>query len=325
MTSPQLSPLERSILAVLAYHDIFEYPLTVEEIWKWLYVEYAWDTEDVARATPVDVERALSSGPLAELTDRAGSFVSLKGRSVNVATRMERKVANERKWRRAKRVSGILRFVPFVRFIGVVNTLALDNARPESDIDLFIIVKRRRLWLTRAVVTALVHLMGVRRHGSRVADNICLSFYVSDGALNLESLQHPAIERDTYLHYWITQVVPMFSRNGCWNRFLSANKWVAERIPHGFRGAPVPYHNDDVFVKIVRFIPEALGYSVLGDIGEWLASDLQYDHMLAKQGSRIHDETTDVVVTDDVLKFHERDRREEYQLEFQKRMSGLTI
>ncbi len=320
-TSPQLSSLEQSILAALAYHDVFAYPLTVEEIWKWLYVEFSWDINEVAKATPADVERALASPALSELVDRAGSYVSLKGRSMNVATRMERRIANERKWHRARFVSGMLRFVPFVQFIGVVNTLALDNARPESDIDLFIVVKRRRLWLTRAVVTGLVHLMGVRRHGSAVSDRVCLSFYVSERAMDLEQLSHPALERDEYLHYWITQVVPMFERNGCWQKFLAANLWVEEHVPHGFRGAPAPYHGDDTLVKIVRFIPEMIGYSVLGDIGEWLASDVQYDHMFAKQGSRIHDESTDVVVTDDILKFHEHDRRVEYHWAFKTRLS----
>jgi hypothetical protein len=320
-TSPQLSALEQSILAALAYHDVFEYPLTVEEIWKRLYVEFAWDVKDVAAATPADVEHALRSSALAEHIDRAGAYVSLKGRSINVATRIERKVANERKWRRAKRVSGFLRFVPFVQFIGVVNSLALDNARPESDIDLFIVVKRRRLWLTRAVVTVLTHLMGVRRHHDRVSDRVCLSFYVSERAMDLEQLSHPAIERDVYLHNWITQVVPMFERNGCWSKFLAANMWVTAHVPHGFSYVPTPYHGDDVFVKIVRFLPELIGYSIFGDIGEWLAYDIQYEHIHANKQSRVHDGTTDVVVTEDILKFHEKDRRVEYHWAFRTRLA----
>lgn len=319
-TSPQLSALEQSILAALAYHDVLTYPLTVEEIWKWLYVEYAWDLAEVSRATPADVERALGSKALAEHIDRVGPYVSLKGRSQNVITRTERKFANERKWRRAKRVSGFLRLVPFVLFVGVVNTLALDNAKPESDIDLFIIVKRRRLWLTRTVVTVLTHLMGVRRHHDRVKDRVCLSFYVSEKAMDLEELSHPAIERDIYLHYWIAQIVPMFERNDCWRKFIAANTWVAAHVPHGFSGVPTPYHSDDVLVKALRFIPEVIGLSLLGDIGEWLAYDIQYDHILAKKGSRVHDGTTDVVVTEDIMKFHEKDRRVEYHWAFRTRM-----
>lgn len=315
--------LDRAILAALAYHDVFDYPLTVEEIWRWLYVD-GDDAAAVARATPADVEWAVASLSVARSVDRAGSYVTLAGRSGTVATRMERKVTNQRKWRRAYRVASVLRLVPFVRFIGVVNTLALDNARPESDIDFFVIVKRRRLWLTRAVVTALVHAMGVRRHGSTVTDRVCLSFYVSDGALNLEPLKHPAIAHDSYLAYWVTEVVPLYSRGNAWQDFLRANEWVNARVPHGFRGIPAPYHDDSALVKVLRFAPELIGYSVLGDIGEWLLRIMQRRHMLRKEGSRIHAHSTDVVVSDDVLKFHEKDRREEYHRIFIQRLAGLT-
>lgn len=323
-TSPQLSPLEQSILAALAYHDVFDYPLRVEELWRWLYVTDEADGQAVAAATPADVEQALASDRLAPFVERAGSYVSLAGRSGTVATRMERKVTNQRKWRRAYLVAGVLRLVPFVRFIGVVNSLALNNARPESDIDFFIIVKRRRLWLTRAVVTALVHAMGVRRHGASVTDKVCLSFYVSDAALNLDRLKLESVESDSYLQFWITKIVPLFDRGACWESFLKVNRWVASRIPHGFIGAPVPYHADSGFVKALRFIPEVIGYSIIGDFFEWFTKALQYRHMLRKEGSRIHAHSTDVVVSDDVLKFHEKDRREEYHRIFIQRLAGLT-
>lgn len=308
--------MDRSILATLAYHDVFEYPLTVEEIWKWLYVHDDADAAGVVRATPADVEWAVAALSIAGKVDRAGSYVTLPGRSGLVATRMARHVANERKWRRARLVSSWLRVVPFIRFIGVVNTLAIDNARPESDIDLFIIVKRRRLWFTRMLATVMVQMFGVRRHGSSVSDRVCLSFYVSDGALNLEPLKHPAISEDSYLAYWVTEVVPLFARGSAWQDFLKANVWATKRIPHGLTAMPVPYFDDTAFVKTVRMIPELLGYSMLGDAGEWLMRAFQRRHMYAQAGSRIHANSTDVVVSDDILKFHEKDRRVEYHRAF---------
>lgn len=323
MQKDSSTALDRAILGALAYHDVFDYPLTVEEIWKWLYVD-GDDAVAVARATPADVEWAVASLSVARTVDRAGSYVTLAGRSDIVATRMARHAANERKWRRARQVASVLRLVPFVRFIGVVNTLALDNARPESDIDLFIIVKRGRLWLTRALVTALVHAMGIRRHGSTVTDRVCLSFYVSDGALNLEPLKHPAIAHDSYLAYWVTEVVPLYSRGDAWQSFLHANEWVTKQIPHGLSAMPVPYFDDTAAVKAIRALPEVLAYSVVGDACEWLARALQHRHMLAKQGSRIHANSTDVVVNNDVLKFHEKDRREEYHEAFQMRLLQLV-
>lgn len=325
MQTNSSTALDRAILGALAYHDVFDFPLTVEEVWRWLYVNDDADTAEVAHATPADVDWAISALSIAGKVDRAGSYVTLKSRSGIIATRISRHAANERKWRCARHVASVLRLVPFVRFVGVVNTLALDNARPESDIDLFVIVKRRRLWLTRAVVTALVHAMGVRRHGTTVTDRVCLSFYVSDGALNLEPLKHPAIAHDSYLAYWVTEVVPMYSRGNAWQAFLRANGWVTKRIPHGLAVMPVSYFDDSVFAKILRALPELIGYSVVGDAAEWLARAIQHRHMYAKQGSRIHSHTTDVVVNDDVLKFHERDRRMDYHEAFLARLQQVGI
>lgn len=321
MEHPRLSPLERSILASLAYFDVFDYPLRVEELWRWLYATDQADGEAVAAASPADVEQALASAQLAPFVERAGSYVSLAGRSAIVATRMERWVLSERKWRRARRIAGIVRWLPFVEFIGVVNTLAIDNARPESDIDFFIIVRQGRMWLTRLLVTALVHLLGVRRYGLRIADRVCLSFFISELQLNLESLSIDA--DDPYLTYWITQVVPMFECVGAWQRFRDHNHWVTRHLPHGFSGSPVPWQTETFLVHTLRLLPELVLSSLLGRPLELAARWLQLKHMKGKTASRMLSGATDVMVNDEILKFHERDRRREYRQEFRARLASL--
>ncbi len=322
MEYPRLSPLERSILASLAYFDVFDYPLRVEELWRWLYATEA-DSQAVAAASPADVEQALASGRLAQFIERAGSYVSLAGRSGIVATRMERRALSERKWQRARRVVSLLRTVPFVQFVGVVNTLAIDNARPESDIDFFIIVRRRRLWLTRLMVTAFAHLLGVRRHGRRVANRVCLSFFVSDAKLNLEPLSIDA--GDPYLTYWITQVAPMFEREGVWRRFRDHNHWVTRYLPHGFAGSPGPRQTETFLVHTLRWLPELVLSSPLGRLFELIARWLQLKHMRRKTGSPRLAGMTDVVVNDEILKFHERDRRREYREAFHARLASFQL
>ncbi len=313
-------PLQRSILATLAYFDVFDYPLRVEEIWRWLYVMNPDDRSAVERSTPADVENALRNEGMSKLIDRAGSFVALRGRSGIVATRMERKVGSKRKWKRARLAARMMRFVPWVRFIGVVNTLAIDNARPESDIDFFVVVRRGRMWLTRLLVTLLVQALGIRRHGTNIADRVCLSFYVSDQAMNLEawSLEHD----DPYLTFWVTQVVPLFERPGTWRRFREANAWIQTHLPHGLAVAPTPYFGDLWFAKALRMLPEMLLTGAFGDVVERLARWLQQRVMEGKRKMpRPH--PTDVVVSDTVLKFHEADRRAEYREAFLRRFRML--
>ncbi|MBI4426194.1 MAG: hypothetical protein HY567_01330 [Candidatus Kerfeldbacteria bacterium] len=323
MPSRLLSPLEQAVIAALAYHDVFDYPLRVEELWRWLYLADSRDWESITRATPADVERAVQALERAAVVDRAGEFITRRGRSRIVATRLERHAANERKWRRAELAARFLRLVPFVQFIGVVNTLALDNARPESDIDLFIVAGRNRLWLTRLLVTLVVSLLGIRRHGLRVTDRICLSFYVSEAALDLDSLRLAGDDDDVYLTYWTAQVVPLFDRGGRWEAFKRANRWVVDRLPHGLIGTPSPRFGNGLITPLVRAVPESLLSTPLGALTEWLAKRLQLLVMSGKQESRRSAGTTEVVVTDEVLKFHERDRRAAYRQAFYQRLAEI--
>jgi hypothetical protein len=38
MLTVKFNPLEKAILSAICYYDVFDYPLTPEEIWRWLYV-----------------------------------------------------------------------------------------------------------------------------------------------------------------------------------------------------------------------------------------------------------------------------------------------
>ncbi|MBI5404621.1 MAG: hypothetical protein HY976_00170 [Candidatus Kerfeldbacteria bacterium] len=308
---PRSHNLERSILSTLAYFDVFEYPLEVPEIWRWLYVS---DPADVTAASPHDVEQAVRRLEGRGAVERVGPMVVLPGRSGHVATRLERKAAGQRLWRRARFASSVLRLVPFVRFIGVVNTLAIDNARPDSDIDFFIIVQRGRLWLTRMSVTVLTYLLGIRRHGRKVAQRICLSFFMSDRELSLESMKFEP--EDPYLAFWTTSIVPMFDRADTWSRFMAANRWVDARLPNGRSILPAPYHADAWLPGMIRSLIEWPLDSAIGDAAERASHRLQTWKMRWPSIDDAARGESGTVISDDILKFHERDRRRQYRAAF---------
>lgn len=314
-------PIERSVLACLAYFDVFDYPVTVAELWRWMYAEPA-DVDRVRATSPREVELTVRKLERGGQLERTGEFVSLPARSWTVATRMSRKVASRRKWNRATLVARCLRFVPFVRFVGVVNTLALDNARPESDIDFFIVMRHGRLWLGRLLVTSLVHLLGIRRHGRKVANRICLSYYVSDRALSLASTRLG--DGDPHLAYWVTQFVPLFDRGRTFERFRLANGWAAETLPHGFSVVPAPFLGDAFVPALLRSISEVLLGSLLGEPVEALARLVQKAKMQRRTIPAEFQGESSVIVTNDMLKFHERDRRRQYREAFRVRLGAVS-
>src|SRR3989338_3671881 len=74
--------MTQAILKTLAYFDIFDYPLTLVEIWKWLYVE------NNRSASLSEVRQSLAQ--LAGRVETKNGFWFLPGRSGIIQTRLER-------------------------------------------------------------------------------------------------------------------------------------------------------------------------------------------------------------------------------------------
>src|SRR5438445_12750199 len=71
----------------------------------------------------------------------------LKGRIQLANIRRQRLAASAGLWPVAKRYGAQIARLPFVRLVGVTGALAMDNARRDDAIDLFILAHPGRLWL----------------------------------------------------------------------------------------------------------------------------------------------------------------------------------
>src|SRR5579884_1517189 len=146
--------LARAIVHTVAYSDIFDYPLTAAEIHRYLIGE-AVSPEQVAALLQDDERRPR------ELSAVDG-FFTLAGREALVSTRRQREQRARAFWSRALGYGRIIASLPFVRMVAVTGELAMDNVRPDSDIDFFIVTEHRRLWLCRLLIVCLVRLAALR-------------------------------------------------------------------------------------------------------------------------------------------------------------------
>lgn len=315
-----LSPLQRAIIRTLAYYDCFDYPLTVEEIWRWLYPEQPGSLADV---TVDQVAAAIRQTDVSNLVKPEAKFFVLPGRQAIVAARAERTVRNEKKWRRAITVAKYLEVVPFIRMVAVVNTLAINNARPESDIDLLIVTAPGHIWSARMAVTGIVSMLGLRRHGHKITDRVCLSFYLTTNALNLEPLKREA--DDPHFAFWASQVVPLID-NDTYQPYVAANGWVSQLLPHAWQ-----WEWKDRLIagnsglRSIAGLYQAFFQSPIGGSLEIWSRNYQLKRFSVDTDSRSKEPTTDVVISDDVLKFHEADRRLEYRQRFHDRLAALGL
>jgi predicted nucleotidyltransferase len=296
--------LEKSILATIAYFDVFNYPLTVTEIWKWLYSK-----EESRDGSPTigEIWKNLENNQsLKSLVNSRRGFYFLKNRDDLVEIREARYVLAVKKIKRARRVVKFLKFIPGIKMIALCNSLAWTNAREESDIDFFIVTDKNKIWTARFWSAGFLQIFGLRPSKKNTRDKICLSFFADYDSLNLESLATES--PDIYLIYWVAQLQPLFDRGGMYNKFWQANAWIKKFLPNVFP-------RDEVN-EISENRPGKIG---LGEkFFRWMQLKLMPKSLkdMANRDSR-------VVVSDHMLKFHANDRREEYKKMWEEKVVNL--
>ena len=208
-TESDVPPIGHAILQALLYADVFDYPLTADEIHRYL-------PGVPARAEAV---RALLSDGFARgvLVEGDGLF-ALAGRAEVIALRQRRARIAQRMWRRARWYGYVIAHLPFVRLVAVTGTLAVGNVEPTDDIDLFIVTAPGRLWLCRALV------IGVVRLARLFGDELCPNYLVTEQALVIH-------KRNLFTARELAQMVPLFG-SATYQRLRDANRWVLDFLPN---------------------------------------------------------------------------------------------
>lgn len=204
-----------AILKTLIYSDIFDYPLTKKEIWKFLIgrVSRALFEKDLIRFTPSRWECE-------------NGYYFLGGRGEIVGKRLERAKESKKKLEIARKIIKTLSLVPTVLFVGISGGLALENAEKKDDIDLFVITSKNNLWATRLILACLLILMGqYRGRGKKESRKICLNMLIDEEALEFK-------HHDLYTAHEIVQLRPIFDRNNFYEKIKASNAWILKYLPN---------------------------------------------------------------------------------------------
>lgn len=199
----------------------------------------------------------------------------------------------------ARDLAGRLAWIPGLRMVGVGNSVAMHGSGPDSDIDLFVVAEPGRIWLVRTLVTLHVVLFARRKTRHAHRDTFCLSFFVTTRGMDFGEF---ALEDDVYLAYWISTMKPVWDAYGTYPLFITANNHWHETTEDETRAntallpdaPPCPYR-------------ERLGW--LWTALDRLCRAVLRPRTLASYRKLGH--PYGIRVSDDVLKFHDGDRRRE--------------
>ncbi len=293
LTNP--NDLEKSILKTIAYYDIFDYPLTAMELWQSLW-QYKCQLSEL-------IFCLATSKVLKQYLETRNGFYFLKGKKALLNIRAKRRIKSIQKWQKALRAVRVIRFVPFVEAVFLCNSISYFNAQEDSDIDFLIIIKEGYIWLSRFWITIYLHIFRMRRHGKKIKDRICLSFYITDKSLNLKKFYD---QGNIHLYYWLKNLNSIFDR-GIGRKFFTANIWLKKYFPNNIEKDIVDTWiiKDNFFSSSVRGFQEFVLNTIFGRFLNFCLKKMQLIKMSFNTNSRINEDNDFVIVNDQMLKFHE--------------------
>ena len=293
--------LRNSILATIIYYDIFDYPLTLVEIHKYLVnpgrlSKIQGGIGEIKLSDIVDeLDRLTEPGVI----NQKNGFYFLNGRSKLYELRIERDKISARKWKKFLWMVRSLAAVPYLRGVFASGSMAIDNTTEESDFDVLIIVRSGRLYTCRFFLWAISSILGIRRKKNQkiAPDKLCFNHYITDDNLYIN---HESIfNAQTYINLKPAMIKPEIL-----DQFYVENLWF-NNYAYNFRPQKNFVGRDvkppDVLVILAQIL-EFIFDSFLGNIAERVLKYFQQKRI--KRDPVIHEPGGRIIFTDQELEFH---------------------
>lgn len=229
------STLQTNILETLSYFDLFDYPLTLEQIYLLISFKYV----SLPR-----LYNCLESHSMRQYVDKRGKYYCLKGRAENIIHLPQRYKRAQHLESLAIRTAGLIRHLPFIRGIYISGDLSKGVSSQTSDIDFFIITAARRLYIAKLFL-ALFRRIPIFNPQKL----LCFNYLIDDEHLELDQKNQFVAMEIAYLGMLYNQLL--------YDKFLNANKWVKSYAPRyqfiraGIHGLAFSHSRLQSFIEFV--------------------------------------------------------------------------
>ena len=286
--------MDRRVIKTLSYSDIFEYPLTLRQLHKYLITP-----NKIGIHEAMDLVKKEN-----KYIRNKNGFYFLTGREDNVLLRQQREKESIKKINYARKKTKVLNFIPGIKFLGISGSLSMKNADPNDDIDLFIISSRKQAWTTRLVSVCLLKIQGVYRskNEKNPSNKLCLNMIIDE-----DNLLFSKSRQDIYSAHEIVQVLPLFDRENTFIKFVNTNNWIKKYLANF---EPKLFRNEktNIFTNIVWKMLMILKF-------ESLSKFIQLKYMKKKKGRE--------TIAQGFLAFHPNDPRNQIIKAYQTRLKSI--
>ena len=286
-----MTAIHQAVLETVTYADIFDQPLSIREIHRYLHGR---------KASISELERALGSS---HSLIRSGGWFLLPGREELVALRQERERCAAGIWSAAVRFGAVIAHLPFVRMVGLTGALAVRNADQGADVDYLVVAANGRTWTCRLFVVALV------KWAARQGIVLCPNYFLAENALALA-------DRSIFTAHELAQMVPLSGKK-VYETMRAANSWADELLPNA-TGSPEP----DLLLERASVLRRTSEFALRGRAGAWLEK-WEMDRKISKfKGAHTFSEETQFNA--DRVQGHFNSYRAKTLAEFNRRLNILT-
>ncbi len=190
------------ITSALAYFDIFNYPLNINEISR--FTPTMDDTQ-----LRSELEFLIKEG----IVFQHNEFYSLQDNSLLATKRLDGNILAEQYLNKATRNAALIAKFPFVKGVYISGSLSKGYMAPDGDVDYFIITSSERLWIARTLLILYkkIFLFNSRKY-------FCVNYFIDEENLEIE-------QQNIFTATELVTLLPMTNPK-LYEKLLDSNTWL---------------------------------------------------------------------------------------------------
>lgn len=198
-----LTDIQADILKTALYYDVFNYPLTKQELYQ--NHSYKVGSEEFQSG----IENLVTQGFLFQTKE---FYLLANSPESNILKRLNGNDLANRMFPIARRNSLFIAKFPFVSGVNISGSLSKNYYDEQSDIDYFIITKANRLWLCRTIFILYYKTLSKKRK-----KHFCLNYFISEADLVIND-KNPFVAKE------LAYLIPTVNKK-TYQNLLENNSW----------------------------------------------------------------------------------------------------
>ncbi|MBL6964564.1 MAG: hypothetical protein ISR55_12130 [Bacteroidetes bacterium] len=243
-----LTKNEQSLIKMLLYYDVFDHPLTKDEL-----------NNSFNSNSGASMEENLSRLSELNMIDSVDGYYYLSGKRNLVNERREEELALGKYLRIARLMTKIIASCPFVKGVSLSGSISKGRIYKRSDIDFFIIAEKGKLYISRTLLTLFKKIFLFNSY-----KYFCLNYFVDTASLEFKN-------QNRYAATETITLIPTYN-DPLFDQLIAANKWVEALFP-SFKRKDSRY----VIPNRIRPLKWIFEFLLRNSFGNWI------DNFLMKQ------------------------------------------